>query len=159
MEENIRDLENQKHELERKIRQYYEKEEKENIQRNEEEYVGKCYKFKDGDSTFYYKILSGLTNNSKCYMHRMIFRLPIDLEFKNVSRINYSSKYEYGFYGDVVDFDERPIKPLPIFRKQYNAHVEITTEEFEDALKELGKQLLKASRDDYTMNGKYFNEY
>lgn len=157
MEENIRDLEKQKYELERKIRQYYEKEEKEIIQRNEEKYVGKCYKVIDGDSTFYYKILSGLTNNPRCYMHRMKFKLPIDLEFKNVSRMNYVNKHEYGFYGDIIEFDERVIKPLPILNK-YDISVEITIEEFEDALKELGRQILEMSREDFTLNSKYFRD-
>ena len=49
MEENIRDLENQRHELDKKIKQYYEKEEMCRIRHNEEKYVGKCYKIDDGE--------------------------------------------------------------------------------------------------------------
>lgn len=158
MEENIRDLEKQKCELERKIKQYYEKEEKEIIQRNEDKYVGRCYKVIDGDSTFYYKILSGLTNNSRCYMHRMKFKLPVDVEFKPVPRMNYVSKHEYGFYGDIIEFDEKVIKPIHIFKDEYDTHVEITIEELEDALRELGKQILEVSREDFTLNSKYFRD-
>ena len=55
MEENIRDLENQRHELDKKIKQYYEKEEMCRIRHNEEKYVGKCYKIDDGESTVYIK--------------------------------------------------------------------------------------------------------
>lgn len=156
MEENIRDLENQRHELDKKIKQYYEKEEMCRIRHNEEKYVGKCYKIDDGESTVYIKILSGLTNNTYCYMHCMEFKLPINPEFKQVSRMNLNKKFEYGFMGDLLDFDDICIKPLPVYKKIINKRVEITIKEFEDALKEFGEQLLKLSREDFTLNGKYF---
>ena len=159
MEENIRDLEKQRYELDKKIKQYYEKEERDRIHRNEEKYVGKCYKIYDGESTVYIKILSGLTNNTYCYMHCMEFKLPINPEFKQISRMNFNKKFEYGFMGDLLDFDDISIKPLPFDEELINKRIEITIEEFENALKEFGKQLLELSREDFTLSGKYFRDF
>lgn len=158
MKENIKELEKKRDELDKKIKQYYTEEERERIQRNEEEYVGKCYKVKNGDSTTYFKILSGLTNNTYCYMHCMEFKLPIDHGFKPISRMNSNKKFEYGFMGDVLNFDDILIKQLPYNKETINERIEITIEEFEDNLKEFGNQLLKLSREDFTLNGKYFRD-
>lgn len=120
MNENIKKLEEQRQELDKKIKQYYDKEERERIQRNEEKYVGKCYKIENNSSTVYLKILSGLTNNTYCYMHCMEFKLPINPEFKQISRMNLNKKFEYGFMGDLLDFDDICIKPLPAYKKIIN---------------------------------------
>ena len=159
MEENIKDLEKKRDELNKKIKQYYVEEERERIQQNEEKYVGKCYKVENKGSTVYMKILSGLTNNTYCYMHCMTFKLPINPEFKQIFRINGINNnkiFEYGFTGDVLEFDDILIKPIPYDKGSANDRIEITTDEFENALKEFGNQLLEVSREDFTLNGKYF---
>ena len=158
MNENIKKLEEQRQELDKKIKQYYDKEEKERIQRNEEKYVGKCYKIENKSSTVYLKILSGLTNNTYCYMHCMKFKLPIDPEFRQISRINNNKKFEYEFMGDVLEFDDILIKQHRYDERITNNRIEITIEEFENALKEFGHQLIELSREDFTLNGKYFRD-
>lgn len=159
MEENIKDLEKKRDELNKKIKQYYVEEERKRIQQNEEKYVGKCYKVENKGSTVYMKILSGLTNNTYCYMHCMEFKLPIDPGFKQIFRINGINDnkiFEYGFMGDILEFDDILIKPIPYDKGSANDRIEITTDEFENALKEFGNQLLEVSREDFTLNGKYF---
>ena len=63
------------------------------------------------------------------------------------------NKFNYFFQGDIITFDYFSI--LNDF-KQNKKVIEITVKEFEQALEELGKQLILVSRDDFTMNGKYF---
>lgn len=151
--EDIKQLEKKRQELDKKIKQYYIDEEKSRIKNNEEKYVGKCYKIKNEKETIYFKFISGLTDNTYCYMHRMLFKLPIDLEFKLAPRMSNGHKFEYEFYGDILDFSDALIKPI-----ENNNRIEISIEEFEEALMEFGKQLLEVSREDFTINSKYFKE-
>lgn len=156
MKENIKELEKKRDELDKQIKQYYAEEERERIQRNEEKYVGKCYKVENNGSTLYIKVLSGLTNNTYGYMHCMEFKLPINPEFRQILRMNNNRKFEYGFMGDILEFDDIMIKPIFYDKGSTNKHVEITIDEFENALREFGKQLIEISREDFTLNGKYF---
>lgn len=156
MKENIKELEKKRDELDKQIKQYYAEEERERIQRNEEKYVGKCYKVENNGSTLYMKVLSGLTNNTYGYMHCMEFKLPINPEFRQILRMNNNRKFEYGFMGDILEFDDIMIKPIFYDKGSTNKHVEITIDEFENALREFGKQLIEISREDFTLNGKYF---
>ena len=158
MEENIKELEEKRNELDKKIKQYYIEKERERIQQNEEKYAGKCYKIENKSSTIYMKILSGLTNNTYCYMHCMKFKLPIDPNFKHLLRMNNNNKFEYVFNGDILEFDDVSITPIS---HSYNKDtvgrtVKITIEEFENALQEFGRQLVSISREDFTLNSKYF---
>lgn len=155
MEEDIKELEKQRDELERKIKQYYKDEEKERIKRHEDEFVGRCFKSELNDVTLYYKILSGLTGNSYCYMHRMSFWLPVDPGFRPVLRMHGGSEYEYKFSEDIIEFDDTLVKNMT----ENGENVEISVEEFESALAEFGEQLIELSRKDFTMNGEYFNKY
>ena len=159
MEENIniKELEEKHNELNNKIKQYYEDEERKRIQQNEEKYVGKCYKLENNGSTTYMKILSGLTNNTYCYMHCMKFKLPIEPRFKNNFRMNDYRKFHYEFTDDVLEFDDILIKEIP-YDKGMTKRIEITVDEFENALNEFGKQLIKLSRKDFTMNGIFFRD-
>lgn len=156
MKESIKELEKKRDELDKKIKQYYAEIERERIQQNEEKYVGKCYKVEDKGSTVYMKILSGLTNNTYCYMHCMEFKLPINPGFKPISRMHNNNKFEYRFMGDILEFDDVLIKPISYGNDVANKRIEITSDEFEDALQEFGRQLIDISREDYTLNSKYF---
>lgn len=158
MKEIIKELENKRDELDKQIKQYYAEEERKRIQHNEEKYVGKCYKIENNGSTIYMKILSGLTNNTYCYMHCMEFKLPINPGFKQISRINYNNKFEYGFMGDILEFDDVLIKPISYDEGIVNKRIEITIDEFENALKKFGNQLLELSREDFTLSSKYFKD-
>ena len=158
MKENIKELEKKRDEIDKQIKQYYAEEERKRIQRNEEKYVGKCYKIENNGSTIYMKILSGLTNNTYCYMHCMEFKLPINPGFRKIFRMNNNRKFEYGFMGDILEFDDVFIKPIPHSNESVNKRIEITIDEFENALKEFGNQLLELSREDFTLNSKYFEE-
>lgn len=154
MEMNIRELEQQRAEIDQKIREYRIKEEKERIIQNEKEYVGKCYKLENENGyTDYYKCLSGLTNSS-LYYHCMMFCLPVKSGFKHKLRLQ-RNDFDYEFNDNMLSFESVPIKNL----KGLNACTEISVEEFESALKEYGRQLIEISRDDYTMGGKYYKEY
>ena len=152
--EDIKQLEQERKELDEKIKQYYIDEEESRIKNNEEKYVGKCYKIINDKETIYFKFISGLTNNTHCYMHRMLFKLPIDLEFKLVYRTPNTNrnKFEYEFYGDILDFSDESMEPIG----HHDHRIEISIEEFEEALMEFGKQLLEVSREDFTINSKYF---
>lgn len=156
-EEEVRELEKQKEQLNIKIKQYYEEEELNRIKNIEAKYAGKCYKYEEYGEIFYFKILSGLTSNSYCYMHRMIFKLPVNPKFKLNYRMYDISKFDYCFQNDVIEFDKMTIKNSS-HRNEMDKYIEITVEEFEQALEELGKQLILVSRDDFTMNGKYFKD-
>lgn len=156
MEDNIKELEKKRDELDKKIKLHYAEEEKERIQQNEEKYVGKCYKIRNNDSTIYMKVLSGLTNNTYCYMHCMEFKLPIDPGFRQIFRMNNNRKFEYGFMGNILEFDDILIKQIPYDKESTNKRIEITIDEFEKALKEFGEQLIEISKEDYTLNSKYF---
>lgn len=156
MKENIKELEKKRNELDKKIKQHYAEIERERIQQNEEKYVGKCYKVENKGSTVYMKILSGLTSNTYCYMHCMEFKLPIDTKFRPISRMSNNNKFEYGFMGDILEFDDILIKPIPYNEGVVNKRIEITVDEFENALQEFGKQLIEISREDFTLNSKYF---
>ena len=158
MKENIKELEMKRDELDKEIKHYYAEEERKRIQHNEEKYVGKCYKIENSGSTIYMKILSGLTNNTYCYMHCMEFKLPINPGFRQISRMNNNRKFEYGFMGDILEFDDISIKPISYSSGSINDRIEITIDEFENALKEFGKQLLELSREDFTLNSKYFKD-
>lgn len=155
MVEDIKELEKQHDELERKIKQHYKSEERERIKTNEEEFVGRCFKVELNKSTFYYKILSGLTGNPYCYMHRMSFWIPVDPKFRPAFRMHGGSEYEYKFREDIIEFDDVLVKATGQNMKN-KEDVEISIEEFEAALSEFGKQLIKLSRKDFTMNGEYF---
>ena len=155
MKENIKELEKKREELDKKIKQYYAEEERERIQQNEEKYVGKCYKVENKGSTVYMKILSGLTNNTYCYMHCMKFKLPINPDFKHIFRMHNNNKFEYGFMGDILEFDDVLIKPISYGNDTVNKRIKITVDEFEDALQEFGRQLIEISREDYTLKSKY----
>lgn len=155
-ETNIKELEKQRDELDRKIKQYYKDEEAERIKRNEEKYVGKCYKVIENNSTEYYKILSGLTGNSHCYMHCMFFKLPIAPRFEPVLRMHYGSKYEYSFKGNIIEVEEMTVESHTYKIEDDEEFEEITIEEFETALQEFGQQLIELSREDFTMNGEYY---
>ena len=156
MKENIKELEKKRDELDRKIKQHYADEERKRVQRNEEKYVGKCYKVENNSSTVYMKILSGLTNNTYCYMHCMEFKLPINPGFKPIPRMHNNNKFEYGFMGDILEFDDVLIKPISYGNDTVNKRIEITVDEFENALQEFGRQLIDISREDFTLNSKYF---
>ncbi len=154
-EKDIKELEKQRREIDLKIKQYYDDREQNRIKNNEEKYVGKCYKYEEYGETFYFKILSGLTSNSYCYMHRIIFKLPVNPKFKLNYRMHDISKFDYCFQNDVIEFDKMSIINNS-HRNETDKYIEITVEEFEQALEELGKELILVSRDDFTMNGKYF---
>ncbi len=158
MKEIIKELEKKRNELDKKIKQYYAEEERERIQQNEEKYVGKCYKIEDNGSTLYMKIVSGLTNNTYCYMHCMEFKLPVNPDFKHISRMSNNNKFEYGFMGDILEFDDVLIKPISYGNDTTIKRTEITVDEFENALQEFGKQLIEISREDFTLNSKYFKD-
>lgn len=153
---DIRELERQAKGLDRQIKKYYADEEKRRVQKNEEKYVGRCYKVIDGSSTIYYKILSGLTNNTYCYMHCMQFKLPIVTSFEPEYRFIDTKKFTYEFYGDFLEFEYATIK-IPLHKDKPN-YTEISVEEFENALREYGKQLIDVSRDDFSMSGQYFKK-
>lgn len=158
MKENIKELEKKRNELDKKIKQHYAEIERERIQQNEEKYVGKCYKVENKGSTVYMKILSGLTSNTYCYMHCMEFKLPIDPKFRPISRMSNHNKFEYGFMGDILEFDDILIKPIPYNEGVVNKRIEITIDEFENALQEFGRQLIEISREDFTLSSKYFKD-
>jgi hypothetical protein len=159
MEADIKELEKQKEELELKIKEYYKDEEGARVKRYEEEYAGKCFKITDGNETVYMKCLSGLSCNTYCFMHCMRFVLPINVGFKRALTINRDTKYNYVFDDNLLCFDEMTIKTSSSFSINNIKYAEeIPVEEFEAALKEYGRQLIEVSRDDYTMNGKYFKE-
>src|SRR5574344_1549690 len=107
---DIRELEEQAKELDRQIKRYYADEEKRRIQKNEEKYVGKCYKVIDDKSTNYYKILSGLTDNTYYYMHCMQFKIPVVTNFKPEYIFVDTKKFAYYFYGDLLQFEYTNIK-------------------------------------------------
>lgn len=153
---DIRELEEQAKELDRQIKRYYADEEKRRIQKNEDKYVGKCYKVIDDKSTTYYKILSGLTDNTYCYMHCMQFELPVVINFKPEYRFVGTKKFAYEFYGDLLEFEYANIKTS--HQNDKPKYAEISVEEFEYALREYGNQLIDISRDDYSMSSQYFNK-
>lgn len=153
MKEDIRELENQRRKIDYKIQQYYEDEQRNHIKINEELLVGKCYKYSQYGETTYFKILSGLTNDTYDHMYRMMFRLPANPMFRLNMSIHGINKFNYFFQSDIITFDDFSILNE---LKQNEKVIEITVKEFEQALEELGKQLILVSRDDFTMNGKYF---
>ena len=155
--EDVKELEKQKREIESKLKKHYDNETAERIKNNEKKYVGKCYKTVHKTFTEYMKCLSGLTNNSYCYMHCMNFILPVNVGFRHSMSITNNSKYDYYFDDDLLCFDEMKIQGERVVNNIKEAE-EISVEEFEAALKEYGRQLIEVSRDDYTMNGKYFKE-
>lgn len=159
MEVDIKELERQKKDLELKIKEHYINEKHDRIKRNEEVYAGRCFKIVDGDETVYFKCLSGLINNTYCFMHCMRFVLPINSGFKHKIMFYEYDKFDYIFDDNLLCFDEMAIKPSSSFDvNNIKDAEEISVEEFENALKEYGRQLIEVSRDDYTMNGKYFKE-
>lgn len=156
MEMNIRELEQQRAEIDQKIREYRIKEEKERIIQNEIEYVGKCYKIEKDNHIIYLKCLSGLTDSSYNYMHCMKFILPVESGFKHKLRLQ-RNDFDYEFKDNLMEFDSMSINQIS--KRNNDGRIEISVEEFESALKEYGRQLIDISRDNYTMSGKYYKEY
>lgn len=156
MEMNIRELEQQRAEIDQKIREYRIKEEKERIIQNEIEYVGKCYKIEKDNHIIYLKCLSGLTDSSYNYMHCMKFILPVESGFKHKLRLQ-RNDFDYEFKDNLMEFDSMSINQIS--KRNNDERIEISVEEFESALKEYGRQLIDISRDNYTMSGKYYEEY
>lgn len=153
---NIRELEQQRAEIDQKIREYRIKEEKERIIQNEIEYVGKCYKIEKDNHIIYLKCLSGLTDSSYNYMHCMKFILPVESGFKHKLRLQ-RNDFDYEFKDNLMEFDSMSINQIS--KRNNDERIEISVEEFESALKEYGRQLIDISRDNYTMSGKYYEEY
>lgn len=156
MEMDIRELEQQRAEIDQKIREYRIKEEKERIIQNEIEYVGKCYKIEKDNHIIYLKCLSGLTDSSYNYMHCMKFILPVESGFKHKLRLQ-RNDFDYEFKDNLMEFDSMSINQIS--KRNNDERIEISVEEFESALKEYGRQLIDISRDNYTMSGKYYEEY
>lgn len=156
MEMNIRELEQQRAEIDQKIREYRIKEEKERIIQNEKKYVGKCYKIEKDNHIIYLKCLSGLTDSSYNYMHCMKFILPVESGFKHKLRLQ-RNDFDYEFKDNLMEFDSMSINQIS--KRNNDGRIEISVEEFESALKEYGRQLIDISRDNYTMSGKYYKEY
>lgn len=158
-EDEVRKLEKQRCEIDNRIKKYYEDREIARIKNNEERYVGKCYKYTENNSTFYFKVLSGLSNNTYCNMHRMVFALPVNPRFRLNYNIHNFNNYDYRF-GDIIEFDTEFNIPRPFNYKRHKndeeKYIEISVQEFEEALNEFGKQLIGLSREDFTMDSKYF---
>ena len=89
-------------------------------------------------------------------MHCMQFKLPVITNFKPEYRFVSTKKFAYDFYGDLLEFEYANIKTS--HQKDNPKYVEISVEEFEDALREYGNQLIDISRDDYSMSSQYFNK-